>query len=85
MLVKLTSPSYQSWVPGMAKSSGGSPGTQGSAARYGPSMRFSYSTALGTGYTWSPPMIRIRPRSVEWVSPSQSSLRSSAARSLATV
>ena len=49
MLVKFTAPSYQSWVPGMANSSGASPHAQGSADRYGPSMRFSYSLAFGTG------------------------------------
>jgi RNA polymerase sigma-70 factor (ECF subfamily) len=50
-----------------------------------PSMRFSYSTALGTRYTASPPITRIRPRAVWCVSPSQSSSTSSVARSRAAV
>nr|MBK7063557.1 hypothetical protein [Deltaproteobacteria bacterium] len=50
MLTKPTSPSYQSWLPGIASSSGrGVGGSGGDTARIGASSRASYSAMLPAG------------------------------------
>ncbi len=43
------SPSYQSWLPGMAYTVGLSAAVHGSAARHGPTRRFSYASLLAAG------------------------------------
>ena len=55
------SPSYQSWLPGSASSTGRF-SAHGNADRNGPIVRSSYADAVAAGYTSSPPKTSSSPR-----------------------